>query len=226
MVDSGLLAQRLRWARKEQGITLQQLSERSGRAVSYLSQLEHGVKDNPTRQTVESLAHALGVRPAFLFGEVTGPAAGHRAPAAAGPAAAAIARVFRTHWNGLPAARRAELSAAEPAGRFAEVARFLVRQYPESFTAIELAFQIGISYAYFREIIDEGADVSLYIAEQMSRISGVAVRFLTHGAFDGPESPVMTADALQYVAAIRLALAHQLTPADLERLILSAAGSR
>ncbi|HYF94956.1 MAG TPA: helix-turn-helix transcriptional regulator [Symbiobacteriaceae bacterium] len=223
MVDSGLLAQRIRWARKEQGITLQQLSERSGRAVSYLSQLEHGVKDNPTRQTVESLAQSLGVRAAFLFGAVSAPG---REPASSGPSTATVSREFRRHWSALPARRRDELAAADPAGRFAELVTFLVRRFPESFTSIELAFQLNISYAYFREIIDIGAEVSHYIAQQLARVSGVPLRFITHGYFDEAEAPVPAPDALLYVEAIRLALEHRLTPDDLKRLILTATAAR
>ncbi|HWI63896.1 MAG TPA: helix-turn-helix transcriptional regulator [Symbiobacteriaceae bacterium] len=224
MVDSGLLAQRLRWARKEQSVTLQQLSERSGRAVSYLSQLEHGVKDNPTRQTVELLAHALGVRPAFLFGEVSGPAHGDRSQAGSAPAA--ILQAFRRYVADLSVQRRRELEAAEPAARFAEIVSFLVWHHPESFTHIELAFQLGISYAYYREIIDNGAEVSHYIAEQLARVSGVPVCYLTHGTFAEPAEPALAADALRYVEAIRLALEHRFTPEDLERLILAASASR
>jgi transcriptional regulator with XRE-family HTH domain len=220
MVDNGLLAQRLKWARREQGVTLQQLSERCSRAVSYLSQLEHGVEDNPTRQTVEALAMALGVRPAFLFGEVSGPVS-DRAPGSG--VAAVMARQFQAYVAGLPAGERAELEQGEPARRFQALARFLVERFPDSFTAVELAFQLGISYAYYREIMEYNAEVSLYIAEQMARISGVPVRFLTHGSFEAAPAPALNADALRYLEAIRLALEHNLTPEQLEQMILTAA---
>lgn len=223
MVDNGLLAQRIRWARKEQGITLQQLSERSGRAVSYLSQLEHGVKDNPTRQTVESLAQSLGVRPAFLFGEVSAP---DRGPGLPSPSTAAVGREFRRHVSDLPAARRSELAAAEPSARFTELVSFLVSRYPETFTHIELAFQLNISYAYYREILELGAEVSHYIAEQLARVSGVAIRYITHGSFEEPAAPMPAAEALHYVEAIRLALEHRLSPDDLKQLILAAMATR
>jgi transcriptional regulator with XRE-family HTH domain len=223
MVDNGLLAQRLKWARREQGVTLQQLSERCSRAVSYLSQLEHGVKDNPTRQTVEALAMALGVRPAFLFGEVSGPVS-DRAPAAQpGSGLTGMARQFRAYVAGLPAGERAELEQGEPARRFQALARFLLERFPDSFTAVELAFQLGISFAYYREIMEYNAEVSLYIAEQMARISGVPVPFLTHGSFEAAPAPALNADALRYLEAIRLALEHNLTPEQLEQMILTAA---
>lgn len=213
MVDPGLLAQRLRWTRLEQGVTLQQLSERCGRAVSYLSQLEHGVKSNPTKQTVESLAKALGVRPAFLFGEADVQVG---CPA---PSASAVGQAFRRHFDSLPASERQRLTYAEPVSRFAAVVDFLVERFPEHFTDIELAYQLHISLETFVDLRSLRGEVSsMILLEELARVSGVPLSFFTQGVMEAP--PVDTAALGAYASALTLALRRGLTPEQLEALIL------
>ncbi len=227
MKDAGTLGERLRWARQQQGITLQQLSERCGRAISYLSQLEHGHKVNPTRQTVCPLAEALGVRPAFLLGEVPGPSAADRTPLVPGEQAGSFGREFRRHMASLPEEARLEIAFAMPGRRFAMVVRFLLAEHPESFTSIELAWQLGMSLSQLQEILEHGREVSHPYMEQLSRVSGVPLRFFTHGTLEEQgeaeaPAPAVQAEALRYVEAIRLALERRVSPDKLEALIRAA----
>lgn len=214
-------ARRLRWARQEQEITLQQLSSRSGRAVSYLCQLEKGVKDNPTRQTVEALADALGVRPAFLFGEVPSPRDGEQAVS---NLAATLGQRFRTYFAGLSETTRQELTYGTPERRFAVVLTFLVDYFPQNFTVVELAWQLGMSLGQFHDIRERGAEVSHIYMQQLTRISGVPLSFFTHGSLNGEPLTVSAtpAEILRYMEAIRLAHERQVSPEKLAALIRAA----
>ncbi len=46
--------------RKEKGITLSELSMRSGVSVGYLCHLEKGTRKNPSLEVMERIAEALG----------------------------------------------------------------------------------------------------------------------------------------------------------------------
>lgn len=226
MDQAGSLATRLRWARREQAMTLQQLSERTHRAVSYLCQLETGAKLNPTKQTVEVLAEVLGVRPAFLFGEVPSPVFDPQVPAQSGSAARALCEQFRQYFDALPQAQRLEIGYGMPAQRFALVVRFLLKQVPQNFTPIELAWQLGMSLAEFRSIVDEGKEVSLPYMEQMTRIVAVPLTFFTHGTLDPIQfesAAERRAEVLSYLEAIKLAQQCKVSPERLAALIRAAA---
>ncbi|HEY8347447.1 MAG TPA: XRE family transcriptional regulator [Symbiobacteriaceae bacterium] len=60
------LGARIRWARTQKGITLQELSERSGLSKGFICQLEND-KSSPSLQALEKLASALNVPIAYLF---------------------------------------------------------------------------------------------------------------------------------------------------------------
>jgi len=224
VADGGTLALCLRWARSEQGLTLQQLSERSSRAVSYLWQLENGVKGNPTRQTVLALAAALGVRPAFLFGEVPRPPYDAPARQRVASRAPGLARAFSAHWEALDPARRQDLALAAPEGRFRFLAHFLLERFPAEFTPAELAWQLGMSLAQWHGIAAGQVELSLLYLEQMALVTGVPLHFLTHGQLttDPPPAP-HPGDGYRYVQAVRLAMERRVSPARLEALIRMAA---
>lgn len=59
---------RLRQARRDQGLTLREVSEQSGISITYLSDLEREVLDNPTLDTLTAIASALRVSLNGLLG--------------------------------------------------------------------------------------------------------------------------------------------------------------
>jgi transcriptional regulator with XRE-family HTH domain len=59
---------RLRSARQRLGLTLKDVSDRSGSSIAYLSDLERGLLKNPTLETLTSLASALDVSLNDLLG--------------------------------------------------------------------------------------------------------------------------------------------------------------
>ncbi|WP_242972003.1 helix-turn-helix domain-containing protein [Haloimpatiens massiliensis] len=50
----------IKFFRKEKGLTVKKLSEISGVAVGYLSDLENNKSNNPTKEVMENIAAALG----------------------------------------------------------------------------------------------------------------------------------------------------------------------
>lgn len=51
---------RMKEIRKELGMTLEQLSAKTGISVGYLSHLERGTRENPTICIMDKIAYALG----------------------------------------------------------------------------------------------------------------------------------------------------------------------
>ena len=68
LAKGGHFGPRLRLARKERGWTLKDVSATSGISVTYLSDLETGKLQNPTLDTMTSLAAALGMSMNSLLG--------------------------------------------------------------------------------------------------------------------------------------------------------------
>lgn len=58
---------RMREIRKEIGMTLEKLSEKTGISVGYLSHLEIGTRENPTICVMDKIAYALGRSMAEVF---------------------------------------------------------------------------------------------------------------------------------------------------------------
>ena len=53
--------------RTERGLSIRELSEKTGIAYSYLNELENGNKNNPTKATMDKLAEALVTTVCKLF---------------------------------------------------------------------------------------------------------------------------------------------------------------
>jgi transcriptional regulator with XRE-family HTH domain len=210
MNDTGLLALRMSWLRKQRGITLQQLSERSALAVSYLCQLEKGHRTNPTSQTVCAVAGALGVRPAFLFGE----------PAPGASMADELGRQFQRYVAQLPPARQQHLALADTTERFAAVAKYLLDQHPDLFTPAELACHLHMSLPQLDDLLANRVEVSHIYMEQLAQLSGVPLHYIATGSFDAP-APIsteeMTRQALEHLARM-----YHVSPERLEQLIEAA----
>lgn len=51
---------RMKQIRKETGMTLEELSQKTGISVGYLSHLERGSRENPTICVMDKIAYALG----------------------------------------------------------------------------------------------------------------------------------------------------------------------
>lgn len=62
------LGDRLLLARRQLGMNQETLAEQANINRTYISSLERGNADNPTKEIIETLARALGVRPEYLAG--------------------------------------------------------------------------------------------------------------------------------------------------------------
>lgn len=63
------IGRKIKNLRKKMGLTLQELSERSGVSPGYISMLERGFKKSPTLEVLKKLAKGLGVSLSELIGE-------------------------------------------------------------------------------------------------------------------------------------------------------------
>jgi transcriptional regulator with XRE-family HTH domain len=52
----------LRRIRRAKDVTIQELSKETGVSVATISEMERGIRENPTVNTIEKLAKALGVK--------------------------------------------------------------------------------------------------------------------------------------------------------------------
>ncbi len=66
----------LKRARQDRGLSLSEISRRSGIDLASLSRLEAGKNPNPTFETLSRYAHALGLRLELSFVESSAPVAG------------------------------------------------------------------------------------------------------------------------------------------------------
>jgi len=58
---------KMRQIREKNGMTLEELSVKTGISVGYLSHLERGTRDNPTICVMDKIAYALGKSLAEVF---------------------------------------------------------------------------------------------------------------------------------------------------------------
>lgn len=65
---SETLAQRMRSARAERGLSLQEVGDLSGMTKSHVWEIEQGRSKNPTVQTILGLCYALDMSPADFLG--------------------------------------------------------------------------------------------------------------------------------------------------------------
>lgn len=64
-----MLKDRIRELRKARGWTQEELAARAGMTQGVITNLERGARDNPTQETLDKLAGALGVPVSELLGE-------------------------------------------------------------------------------------------------------------------------------------------------------------
>ena len=218
MEDLQILAGRLRRARQEHGLTLQQLSARTSLSVSYLSQLEHGSRLNPSRQALVVLAEALALPPAALVDPAAEPTGNTPAPAPQ-----SIREQFLVYWNSMPGPVQERLALAATEERFTLVADFLLAHLPERFPdPAALARHLGMSWEQLQAIRLRGAEVSAIFLGRMAEASGLPLSFLAFGSFTSSPGPTPPAgEVARYLQVIRLAVERQVSPERLEELIRS-----
>lgn len=201
MEERNSLGHRLLWTRLHQGLTLGQLSRRSGLAYSYISQLQAGARINPTCRTLQNLAEALGVSLAFLLGELPEQSARW----------ATFSHQLRQYWDELPAEERQRYQFGTTQDRFCLVVGFLAEQ---QISPVEVAFHISMRVGVMTEVLESVCEVEFVFLERLARFTGIPLHFLTHGQMEPPVPP--NGEAWRYAESVRLALDLGVTP---ERLV-------
>jgi len=215
------MGERLAWARNQQGLILQQVSERSGLAIGYISQLEKGAKVNPTIDALNRLAKALGVSVAFILGEVHAPPYDDVGSTLIGGQAWTVGRRFARYIEGLPRAEKERLMLATVEQRFARVVDFLCENFANIFTRTVVAFQLGLSVRGLNDILDRNCEVGPMVLNQMVSITGVPMHFFATGQLEAPGDMgnVSPAQVIQYMLPISMAAEMNLSPDQLATMI-------
>ncbi len=202
------LGERLAWARNQQGMILQQVSERSGLAIGYISQLEKGAKKNPTISSLERLAKALNVSVAFLLGEVQGPRTGSDESAMlVGGTAWTVGQRFAKYLETLPRGERERISQHTVEQRFGMVVDYLCAHFDKIYTRAVVAYQLGISVRALNDILERNFEVGYAVLNQMSTITGIPVGFFATGDLKTPTAlaTLSPQKMMRYLSAISLA---------------------
>lgn len=216
---NGSMGERLAWARNQQGLILQQVSDRSGLAIGYISQLEKGAKVNPTIDALKRLADALHVSVAFILGEVQAPPYDDRGAMLIGGQAWTVGQRFARFYDNLPKAQREGMLMESVELRFARVVDFLCGQFPAVFTRAVVAYQLGLSVRALNDILDRDCGVGPMILQQMVSITGIPASYFGKGQMESPAFDLSPSQAIQYAEAISMAAAKEITPEQLVLII-------
>ncbi len=222
------MGERLAWARNQQGLILQQVSERSGLAIGYISQLEKGAKVNPTIDALNRLAKALGVSVAFILGEVQAPPFDDVSSMLIGGQAWTVGQRFAKYIDSLSKEEKEQLMLQTVEERFALVVNFLCENFPNVFTRTVVAFQLGLSVRGLNDILERDCEVGPAVLNQMVSITGIPTHFFATGQLEAPSdmSRISPAQVIQYMEPISLAAEMNLTPAQLSTMIREFAGRK
>lgn len=216
------MGERLAWARNQQGFILQQVSERSGLAIGYISQLEKGVKVNPTLSALERLAGALNVTVEFILGNLKAPSNDSVDALLVSGQAFTIRQRFLRHLDGLSPSERRQLTVQQVEERLEFVVNFLCTEFSAIFTRPVIAYQLGLSVRTLNGML-EGYEVPGFnVLHQMSQITGIPFSFFGAGEVEGSsnESHAITPEqALQYFESISMAVKLGYSPEALTALI-------
>lgn len=227
MIGSSM-GDRLAWGRNQQGLILQQVSERSGLAIGYISQLEKGAKVNPTIDALNRLARALGVSTAFILGEVQAPPYDDVGSMLIGGQAWTVGQKFARYHEALGRAEKDRLMLETVEQRFARVVEFLCENFPSIFTRTVVAFQLGLSVRGLNDILERNCEVGPMVLNQMVSVTGIPIHFFATGQMEAPADldKISPAQVIQYMAPISLAAEMNVSPDQLATLIREFAGRK
>lgn len=215
------MGERLAWARNQQGLILQQVSERSGLAIGYISQLEKGAKVNPTIDALARLAKALGVTVGFILGEIQAPPYDDVSAMWNNGQAWTIGQRFARYVEGLTKSEKEKMMLDNVEQRFARVIDFLCDQFPTVFTRAVVAFQLGLSVRGLNDILERDCAVGPAVLNQFVSITGIPIHFFATGQMEAASqmSNVSPAQVIRYMLPISIAAEMNLTPDELTTMI-------
>lgn len=224
-VTDSSMGERLAWARNQRGLILQQVSDASGLAIGYISQLEKGAKVNPTIDALYRLAHALSVPVSFILGEVKASQFDDNSSTLITSHAYAVGKQFKSYIEGLPKAEKDKLFIETVEQRFARVVDFLCENFPTHFTRTVVAYQLGLSVRGLNDILDRNCDVGIPVLDQMVSITGIPRHWFVTGQMEQTTEMVSPAQVIKYMLPISMAAEKGVSPEQLANMIREFAGS-
>lgn len=212
--------ERLAWARRDAGITLQELSSRTGRAVSFLSQLEHGQRATVTEETIRVLAQSLEVTPEFLSEEIEDVAPNGNTPSQRTQDLPMFGKAFSQHHSSLDSRTREQLVYGTVEQRVEHVVLFLCRTFPAVFTIRTIAYELGLTTRSLLAMMGS-AEVSHWALQRLVSLTGIPMCFFAIGQLQEPPAHAddLEATTKRYMDAIRMAHEKSMPPEELMALI-------
>lgn len=191
----------LKWARRQQGLTMRQVRERGGPCPAYQSEVENGLKAEVTTELLVAWVGALGVTIAFARGDL--PRFPEEPGRCVGLAAGVIPHLEGRNWTALTPLERAR-----------QVLR-LIPQACDHLPRLVLAHVMGLERETL-EAMMEGTHPIL----QMPMESLCAMTTLSEGFFrEGIGIPSEQADLDEYLPAVQLARRAGITPEQLVAMV-------
>ncbi|HWI63082.1 MAG TPA: helix-turn-helix domain-containing protein [Symbiobacteriaceae bacterium] len=215
------MGERLAWARNQQELILQQVSERSGLAIGYISQLEKGAKVNPTIDALYRLGKALNVPVSFILGEVQASPHDDISSIMINGQAWTVGQRFSKYIEGLSKAEKEKLIIETVEQRFARVVDFLCDQFPSTFTRTVVAYQLGLSVRGLNDILERNCEVGPPVLNQVISITGIPLHFFATGQMEhsGEMTTVSPAQVIRYMQPISMAAEMNVSPDQLAIMI-------
>lgn len=215
------LGWRLSWARNQQGLTLMEVSKRTGLAIGYISQLERGLKTNPSRDTLAKLARALNVTVGWLLGENEKPAGREGEVAVTiSPQSRPYAAEFLRHLSALSREELARVQTMKLLQRLSMAVEFICGRFHTHFTRVTLASELGISVRSLNDITERGVEPELPTILEFTKLTGIPLEFLTRGSLDWKLEPVLSMEqAIPYMPVLKEAVRQQVSPEQLFSLL-------
>lgn len=197
----GVRGSLLKWARRQQGLTMRQVRERGGPCPAYQSEVENGVKAEVTTELLLSWVGALGVTIAFARGDL--PRVAQEPARCVGLAAGVIPHLEGRDW-----------AALTPLDRTRQVLN-LIPAACDHLPRLVLAHVMGLE----REALEAMMGGSHPIL-QMPMEALCTMTTLSEGFFrEGVGIPSDQADLEEYLPAVQLARRAGITPEQLVTVV-------
>lgn len=174
MEDDKVVGERLKWAREQQNLTMENVQERGGPAKGYQSEVETGKKSEVSSQKLGSWCRALGVTPAFARDLV--PRLDPKAPS--GRCRGLAGWVEPDLRQRLP-----EFQAMTPPERVRQVLRMIVKSsdLPTVVLAHVMALEVP---ALLNLLYDQSITPTEIQMRQVAILTAIPTRFFRYGELD------------------------------------------
>lgn len=167
------------------GLSLSQVSKRTGFSIKYLTDLYSGKQPSPPEADLSKLAAALRVTIPYLTGHIGPTTLTLGSMVERMSSVATIWNRFRDHHSNLTENERQKLEGESFEYRFSYVVQFICREFPHLFTHIVVADCIGIHPRSLTMIMEGDCSLTPIVLDQMAALTGIPVSFFGMGRLEG-----------------------------------------